>query len=713
MLRQNKKLAGGFVVFTLLALAGWLIPKPGLTAPLEVYGRLPSLENVAISPDGSLLAVVHTTANDRVLEVSSLSDHKVVGKSLQIGNAKLRWVEWADNDHLLIFSSVTGMPMEFVNRKNEFLRMSIWSISKQLLASYPRVERYSGVTVMNTVRGRVMVRRIEGHTVLFVPGTYVRSMTLPALFRIELDTGDQRLIRQGAMETEGWLVDADGEVVAEADYNQTLQRWAMLGGHGGRLQELASGHEAIDVPDLLGFGSEPDTLLVQTNHDNLQIWRLLSLQNGTFGPPLAERRSMEAPIEDPQTHRMIGGVHEDDSPHYVFFDPRIRGVWGSITDAYADEQVEFVSASADFSKVIVKVTGPIHGYTYNLMDLKTFKAVPIGEVYEGVGTPLEVKRIDYDAADGLKIPAYLTLPRGKPAKNLPLIVFPTADPRCGITPDSTGGPKPWPPRDTSCCSPNYRGSAVTMAGTLGRLRRVGPQDADGFVRRRALSRKGRHGGSGSCLHRRGQLRRLRRAGGRNPGSRRLPLRGLGGRNLRPQAHVAGGESLRGSGAALLGSLHGREGPSDPLLQQLSPIKHVDAITVPVLLIHGRDDSVVRFEQSDLMLDAMKHANKDVEMVTLKNEDHWLSRGETRLADAAVVGGLPACPQPAGLSGAVSRDRDMLRQNKKHCGQGRHLRVAGAGRIALDARGRQRRWKFTGACRASRRWRCHRMARESP
>jgi dipeptidyl aminopeptidase/acylaminoacyl peptidase len=75
---------------------------------------------------------------------------------------------------------------------------------------------------------------------------------------------------------------------------------------------------------------------------------------------------------------------------------------------------------------------------------------------------------------------------------------------------------------------------------------------------------------------------------------------------------------------------GVTGPSDPLLQQFSPIKHVDAIKVPVLLIHGRDDSVVSFDQSTAMLDAMKHAKKEVEMVVLKNEDHWLSRSETRL-----------------------------------------------------------------------------------
>jgi dipeptidyl aminopeptidase/acylaminoacyl peptidase len=48
------------------------------------------------------------------------------------------------------------------------------------------------------------------------------------------------------------------------------------------------------------------------------------------------------------------------------------------------------------------------------------------------------------------------------------------------------------------------------------------------------------------------------------------------------------------------------------------------------LIHGKDDTVVTFDQSRDMYDAMKHAKKDVEMVTLKNEDHWLSRSETRL-----------------------------------------------------------------------------------
>ena len=31
-----------------------------------------------------------------------------------------------------------------------------------------------------------------------------------------------------------------------------------------------------------------------------------------------------------------------------------------------------------------------------------------------------------------------------------------------------------------------------------------------------------------------------------------------------------------------------------------------------------------------MYDALKRASKDVQLVTLKHEDHWLSRSETRL-----------------------------------------------------------------------------------
>ncbi len=125
---------------------------------------------------------------------------------------------------------------------------------------------------------------------------------------------------------------------------------------------------------------------------------------------------------------MIGGVSGNDTPHYVFFDRRTQSSWDAIARAFGKDRVSFVSASQDFRKVVVRVDGPEFGYIYELIDMDTHKGDPIGDVYDGVTDPLEVRQITYEAADGLKIPAYLTLPPKKAPKNLALVVLPHGGP---------------------------------------------------------------------------------------------------------------------------------------------------------------------------------------------------------------------------------------------------------------------------------------------
>ena len=67
-----------------------------------------------------------------------------------------------------------------------------------------------------------------------------------------------------------------------------------------------------------------------------------------------------------------------------------------------------------------------------------------------------------------------------------------------------------------------------------------------------------------------------------------------------------------------------------MLARYSPIHQAAQADIPVLLIHGKDDTVVPLEQSQLMAEALRKAGKPVELVVQPGEDHWLSRGETRL-----------------------------------------------------------------------------------
>jgi dipeptidyl aminopeptidase/acylaminoacyl peptidase len=75
---------------------------------------------------------------------------------------------------------------------------------------------------------------------------------------------------------------------------------------------------------------------------------------------------------------------------------------------------------------------------------------------------------------------------------------------------------------------------------------------------------------------------------------------------------------------------GVKSPNDEKLDDISPALHADKAAVPILIVHGVDDTVVRYEQSKRMVEALKRAGKPYEFVTLKGEDHWGSRSETRL-----------------------------------------------------------------------------------
>jgi dipeptidyl aminopeptidase/acylaminoacyl peptidase len=614
-----------------LLLATTLTARIGWTVPLEVYGRLPSIEDVALSPDGSRLAFVRTTADRRIITIYGFKDHKSLG-GLNAGSVKLRGIQWADNDHLLIVTSVTTTPIGLIGSEREWSQLQVYDVATRRFAPIPGHSGLDhGTRVLSAIWGSIMVRHLNDHTVLFVPGYYIAERTLPALFRVDLQNGAERIVRQGTSSTVSWLVNADGEIETEENYDDNSQRWWLKQRREGHMQEIASGHEPIDFPRVLGFGPKPGTLLMETIEGGDPVWRLLSLQDGSFGPPLEQRRTLDWPIEDSATYRMIGGVYVDDSARYVFFDPRMQSDWNTIVSALHTDRVHFVSHSADFRRIVVRVDGPVFGYLYDLFDMDTLQVVRVGDVYDGVTDPLEVRRVTYEARDGLQIPAYLTLPRNRQPKNLPLIVLAHGGPAARDTADFDWWAQALADQGYAVLKPNYRGSDLNqqfLSAGFGEWGRKMQTDLSDGVR--YLVKEGIADASRVCI-----------VGGSYGGYAALAGVTLDPGVYRCAVSVAGLSDLkrmlqwesttyRERTQRYWDRFMGVTGPSDPVLDQISPIKHLDALNVPVLLIHGRDDTVVPFEQSTEIFDALKHARKDVEMVSLKHEDHWLSRSETRL-----------------------------------------------------------------------------------
>jgi len=601
--------------------------------PLEVYGRLPHLEDVALSPDGTRIAFVRTEGNTRLLDVVSLAKHEMLG-AVRIGEDKLRRIAWADDHNLMIVTSATALPFGFIGMQHEWYLLQVFDVDAHKIRLVPSGMQLKDINMLNVLSGQPMVRHVAGHTVLFVPGMYVSDRTEPLLFSVDLDSGREKLVRLGSQSSRGWLVDEAGEVVAQEEYDERAQRWAVSIRRDGKMQEVAGGHEAIDVPELLGFGPDADTLLMQRIENGESTWRLLSLKDGTLGAPMAEHKALDSPIEDGRSYRMIGGVYVDDAAHYVFFDPVLQRRWDAIVRAFPQERLRFVSAAADFMKIAVRVDGPVDGYVYELVDMTRHAADEIGAVYAGVKLPLEVRRITYAAGDGLQIPAYLTLPRGRPATNLALVVLPHGGPAARDTADFDWWSQALADQGYAVLRPNYRGSRLGQSfmeagfGQWGRKMQTDLSDgvrylvAQGMVDPARVCIVGASYGGYAAL-----------AGVTlDPGVYRCAISVAGLSDLKRMLQWVDEDHMSRANIAqrYWDRFMGVTGPDDTSLDAISPIKHFDAISVPVLLIHGKDDTVVPYEQSDLMYDALRRAKKPVNLVTLKHEDHWLSRSETRL-----------------------------------------------------------------------------------
>jgi hypothetical protein len=219
-------------------------------APLEAYGRLPTLEDVVLSPDGQKLAFVHTAADARILAVMSLADRKVLGGA-RLGETKLRGIHWADNDHLLIYTSATGMPMGLIGEDREWSLLTVYAVSKRKMTPYP--QSIDSLRMMNVVSGRVMVRHLGNDTILYIPGYYIDQKTLPVLFKVNLTTGIETAARQGSEYTRGWIVDDAGDIVSETNYSEREQQWQLKIRRNGHLVEALSRHSPIDTPAVLGL----------------------------------------------------------------------------------------------------------------------------------------------------------------------------------------------------------------------------------------------------------------------------------------------------------------------------------------------------------------------------------------------------------------------------------------------------------------------------
>jgi hypothetical protein len=426
--------------------------------PLEAFGRLPTLEDVVLSPDGTKIAFVNTVGESRNLVVAPLTQPKILG-GVHVGDAKLRDVEWIDDDNLLGTISSTGPPpIGFLGPKREWYQLVAFNVSKlkidQLLFDVPNAVTF------NVLSGETAVREIDGHSMLYAPGYCVRDSTVPCLFSFTFPYHSVRLIDESSIPHTDWLLDASGRIAAQFSYRDDKQQWNLRTHKDSHWVLAASGTATLDVPEMMGFNADGTAIIVRFIENGDPVWKPLNLKDNTWGPALDEGAAFSSVLENRKTGRIIGGVRGIGSNEYVFFDNELQAHWNAALRSFPDEQVSLVSHSDDYSRMVLKVFGARDGYCYAFFDWYSHHSSILGPVYEGVTSPAEVRAVSYPAADGLRIPGFLTLPHGVAAKNLPLIVLPHGGPAAADTLDFDWWAQALAAQGYAVLQPNFRGSIL-------------------------------------------------------------------------------------------------------------------------------------------------------------------------------------------------------------------------------------------------------------
>jgi dipeptidyl aminopeptidase/acylaminoacyl peptidase len=602
-------------------------------APLEAYGQLPTLDNVAISPDGKHIAFATDVQGARTVVIDSIDDRKALA-GLKTGEQKLRDLSWVDDERLMITMSVTSRAIGITGGRQEYMLSQIYDIKTG--ETKPLFKRVNNS--MNVVLGVPEIRTVDGHARIFAEGYgFDDENGVQTLFSVDPETDDVRIPERRTGGSGDWVLDEHGTVVAITEYDGGRQRWTLKARRGSKFDEIYAVAAPIETPAVLGIGPDGKSLMIQEVKDGTVKQSQFNIETGAAETPLDLGDGFAGIVVDPITHRIIGSRQMGDSVSYVFFDPEDQAAWHSVTQAFPGEEVQLVSWSSDRKRVVVRVDGREDGADYQLVDLNTNHATALGRIYSGIdpGDVATVKIIHYAAADGRMIPAYLTLPNGRPAKGLPLIVLPHGGPAARDEPGFDWWAQALASRGYAVLQPEFRGSngfgwahLAAGFGEWGHKMQTDLSDgvrflaADGTIDPKRVCIAGASYGGYAAL-----------AGPTlQPGIYRCAVSVAGvsdPRGMLEQERRAAQASDSAS-QRYWSRFMGVKDFDDAKLSDISPLDHAATADVPILLIHGGDDTVVSFDQSVNMDRALRRAGKQVTFVKLDSEDHWLSKSETRL-----------------------------------------------------------------------------------
>jgi dipeptidyl aminopeptidase/acylaminoacyl peptidase len=345
-------------------------------------------------------------------------------------------------------------------------------------------------------------------------------------------------------------------------------------------------------------------------------------------------------IIDPETGLYAGATYWEDRLKFEYVNPAMNALMAELDEGFqhAWNLIPISrSRSTENKRWLVHAANATSLGGYYIYDVDKKAAQEIGLINPAMQMikPGQVLSIGYAARDGLRINGYLTMPPGWTDKSPkpPMIVMPHGGPELRDTYQYSPIVQFLASRGYAVLQPNFRGSggygkAFQDAGRLHWGDAATDDITDGvkFVVGKGLADPARicifgasYGGYAAMM-----------SIVREPDLYKCAVGASGptdlGRMLTWERNEEGSNSFAYN---YWTSQIGDPGRDKAMIEASSPALQADKVKVPVLLVHGKRDKTVPIEQSEFMRDALKKANKPVEMTTYETAAHGMVGSDMR------------------------------------------------------------------------------------
>jgi dipeptidyl aminopeptidase/acylaminoacyl peptidase len=602
--------------------------EPPQPRPVEHFARLPFISGPKLSPDGTRYAALIASNGTQMLAIAKLHGGDLA--LVALGDSDLNWWEWVNDDYLI--AGVGGMDQLFGIDLYFRRAVSISADGKRiqtLVKSKAAQNADDVVWIANDGSPRIL---LSVQTSLYAGD---RGFS-PDVFEIDVATGKSDRVVYSTPNVWGWHADSSGVVRMGVGYTAS----------GGTFLVYRSGKDSsfrtIQRPrksrekdeDLIApalFTADPGKAIAFSDHEGFKALYELNLAGMAVGSPLLkiDGFDVDAIIPNQAGDGMIGAYYTDTRARVKWFDPDLALVQSQIDTAVKGRRADIVSMSRDRQKLIVRLGDPNQTGTYYFFDRNVGRMQKFAEISEAFGNrPLApVSTVRYRARDGLEISAVLTVPMGREAKNLPLILMPHGGPFARDSEQWDWWTQFLADRGYAVLQPNYRGSsgfgtafAEKAKGQWGLAMQDDLDDAVAWAVKSGLADPARVCIAGASY---GGYAALRAASRNRGAPYRCAVSFAGvsdlGSMVRYDSRFLGSRSRR---AWLL--------EHAPDFRSVSPVNHAAGFAIPTLIVHGKKDRTVPVGQSRDMAEKLEKAGKAHTYIEQPEGDHHFSREADRL-----------------------------------------------------------------------------------